>query len=93
MEGWQVARTRGQCRREQSWCRRSSGSRSERHCTLPSPADQKADLDRQVAPLATLAAENEMRVALVVPEVGNGLNGTESPIGELAAQAVGNNGL
>jgi hypothetical protein len=40
-----------------------------------------------------LAAENEMRVALVVPEVGNGLNGTESPIGELAAQAVGNNGL
>ena len=40
-----------------------------------SSADQKADLDRQVARLAAFAAENGMRVARVVAEVGSGLNG------------------
>ncbi len=40
-----------------------------------SSADQKADLDRQVARLAALAAENGMWVAKVVAEVGSGLNG------------------
>ncbi|CAB1128277.1 Resolvase YneB [Candidatus Hydrogenisulfobacillus filiaventi] len=38
-------------------------------------ADQKADLDRQVARLAAFAAEKRMRVAKVVAEVGSGLNG------------------
>ncbi len=40
-----------------------------------SSGDQKADLDRQVARLAAFAAENGMRVAKVVAEVGSGLNG------------------
>ena len=40
-----------------------------------SSGDQKADLDRQVARLATYAAENRLRVAKVVSEVGSGLNG------------------
>jgi putative resolvase len=40
-----------------------------------STADQKADLDRQVARLAAFATENDMRVAKVVAEVGSGLNG------------------
>ena len=40
-----------------------------------SSADQKADLDRQVARLAAFAAENGMRVAKVVAEVGSGRNG------------------
>ena len=40
-----------------------------------SSADQKADLERQVARLAAFAAENSMRVAKVVAEVGSGLNG------------------
>lgn len=40
-----------------------------------SSADQKADLERQVARLATFAAENGLRVARVVAEVGSGLNG------------------
>lgn len=40
-----------------------------------SSADQKADLDRQVARLASFAAENGIKVAKVVAEVGSGLNG------------------
>ena len=40
-----------------------------------SSADQKADLDRQVARLAAFAAAHGMRVAKVVAEVGSGLNG------------------
>lgn len=40
-----------------------------------SSADQKADLDRQVARLAAFAAENGFRVAKVVSEIGSGLNG------------------
>lgn len=40
-----------------------------------SSADQKADLDRQVARLATFASEQGLRVAKVVAEVGGGLNG------------------
>ena len=40
-----------------------------------SSADQGTDLDRQVARLATFAAENGMRVAKVVAEGGSGLNG------------------
>ncbi|CAB1128726.1 Resolvase YneB [Candidatus Hydrogenisulfobacillus filiaventi] len=40
-----------------------------------SSADQKTDLDRQVARLAAFAAERGIRVAKVVAEVGSGLNG------------------
>jgi len=40
-----------------------------------SSADQRADLDRQVARLAAFAAERGIRVAKVVAEVGSGLNG------------------
>jgi len=40
-----------------------------------SSADQKADLDRQIARLSAFAAENGIRVAKVVAEVGSGLNG------------------
>lgn len=40
-----------------------------------SSADQRADLDRQVARLAAFAAEKEIKVAKVVAEVGSGLNG------------------
>jgi predicted site-specific integrase-resolvase len=40
-----------------------------------SSADQKADLERQVARLAAFAAEQGMRVTKVVAEVGSGLNG------------------
>ncbi|WP_027893369.1 MULTISPECIES: IS607 family transposase [Calidithermus] len=40
-----------------------------------SSADQKADLDRQVARLAAFAAERGIKVAKVVAEVGSGLNG------------------
>jgi len=40
-----------------------------------SAADQRADLDRQVARLAAFAAERGIRGATVVTEVGRGLNG------------------
>lgn len=40
-----------------------------------SSADQKADLDRQVARLAAFAAEKGIKVAKVVTEVGGGLIG------------------
>ncbi|HEY8503752.1 MAG TPA: IS607 family transposase [Gemmataceae bacterium] len=40
-----------------------------------SSADQRADLDRQVARLAAFAAEQGIKVAKVVAEVGSGLNG------------------
>jgi len=40
-----------------------------------SSADQKADLDRQVARLAAFAAEKGIQVAKVVAEVGSGLEG------------------
>jgi putative resolvase len=40
-----------------------------------SSADQKADLDREVARLAAFAAENGIPVAKVVAGVGSGLNG------------------
>jgi len=40
-----------------------------------SSADQKADLDRQVARLAVYAAEKSWRVTEVVKEIGSGLNG------------------
>lgn len=40
-----------------------------------SSTDQKSDLDRQVARLAVFAAEQGLRVAEVVKEVGSGLNG------------------
>ncbi|MBS3933840.1 MAG: IS607 family transposase [Truepera sp.] len=38
-------------------------------------ADQKADLDRQVARLSEFAAANKLHVVAVVKEVGSGLNG------------------
>lgn len=38
-------------------------------------ADQKTDLDRQVAQLAAFAADKGLTVAKVVAEVGSGLNG------------------
>ncbi|MDA8215921.1 MAG: IS607 family transposase [Nitrospiraceae bacterium] len=40
-----------------------------------SSADQKADLDRQVARLSEFAAINRLRVVEVVREIGSGLNG------------------
>lgn len=40
-----------------------------------SSADQKADLDRQVARLAVYAAEKSWRVTKMVKEIGSGLNG------------------
>ncbi|MBK8533952.1 MAG: IS607 family transposase [Candidatus Competibacteraceae bacterium] len=40
-----------------------------------SSADQKPDLERQVARLAVYAAENSLRVTEVVKEIGSGLNG------------------
>jgi putative resolvase len=40
-----------------------------------SSADQKPDLERQVARLAVYAAENSLRVTEVIKEVGSGLNG------------------
>ncbi|MBK8750700.1 MAG: IS607 family transposase [Candidatus Competibacteraceae bacterium] len=40
-----------------------------------SSADQKADLERQIARLAVYAAENRWRVTEMVKEVGSGLNG------------------
>lgn len=40
-----------------------------------SSADQKADLERQMARLALYAAENSLRVTEIVKEVGSGLNG------------------
>lgn len=43
-----------------------------------SSADQRADLDRQVARLAAFAAEKGIRVAKVVAEVGSGMNGHRS---------------
>ena len=39
-----------------------------------SSADQKPDLERQVARLAVYAAENSLRVTEIVQEVGSGLN-------------------
>ncbi|MCL6521907.1 MAG: IS607 family transposase [Firmicutes bacterium] len=53
-------------------------NREERGAVLyarVSSADQKADLDRQVARLAAFAAEQGIRVAKVVAEVGSGLDG------------------
>jgi hypothetical protein len=44
-------------------------------CWGGAAADQKPDLDRQVARLAAFAAEWRLRVAKVVAEVGSGLNG------------------
>jgi predicted site-specific integrase-resolvase len=40
-----------------------------------SSADQRADLDRQVARLAAFAADKGVKVAKVVAEIGSGLNG------------------
>lgn len=40
-----------------------------------SSADQKVDLERQIARLAVYAAENSLRVTDVVKEIGSGLNG------------------
>lgn len=40
-----------------------------------SSADQKSDLDRQVARLSEFAASKRMRVIEVVKEIGSGLNG------------------
>lgn len=40
-----------------------------------SSADQKPDLERQVARLAVYAAEHRLRVTEVVKEIGSGLNG------------------
>jgi predicted site-specific integrase-resolvase len=40
-----------------------------------SSADQKGDLDRQVARLSEFAAINKLRVVDVVKEIGSGLNG------------------
>jgi putative resolvase len=40
-----------------------------------SSADQRADLDRQIARLAACAAEKGVKVAKVVAEIGSGLNG------------------
>lgn len=40
-----------------------------------SSADQKPDLERQVARLAVYAAEKSLRVTEIVKEVGSGLNG------------------
>lgn len=40
-----------------------------------SSADQKADLDRQIARLSELAAARKLRVVEVIKEIGSGLNG------------------
>ncbi|MBX5465819.1 MAG: IS607 family transposase [Clostridia bacterium] len=55
-----------------------ASERAERGAVLyarVSSADQKADLDRQVARLAAFSAEKGIKVARVVAEVGSGLNG------------------
>ncbi len=44
------------------------------YARVPS-ADQKADLDRQIARLSEYAANRQLRVVEVVKEVGSGLNG------------------
>ena len=45
-----------------------------------SSADQKADLDRQVARLSEHAAQNHMVVSEVVRETGSGLNGNRKKL-------------
>jgi putative resolvase len=40
-----------------------------------SSADQKSDLDRQIARLSEFAASQQLRVIEVIKEVGSGLNG------------------
>ena len=40
-----------------------------------SSADQKGDLDRQVARLIKFANANRLKVALTITEIGSGLNG------------------
>src|SRR5664279_1783446 len=40
-----------------------------------SGADQKSDLDRQIAWLSEFAASKQLRVIEVIKEVGSGLNG------------------
>ena len=47
--------------------------------------DQRADLDRQVAPLAGWAAGQRIGVAEVVTEVGSGLNGRRPKLARLLA--------
>ena len=48
-----------------------------------SSSDQKADLDSQVARLATYAANNDLKVSTVVTEVGSGMNGKRAKLTKL----------
>ena len=57
-----------------------------------SSADQKADLERQIARLAVYAAEKSLRVTEVVKEIGSGLNGFGRAIGYTSTLASGNAG-
>src|SRR5918992_1177234 len=47
--------------------------------------DQRADLDRQVAPLSAWATEQGLGVAQVVTEVGSGINGRRPKLRRLLA--------
>ena len=50
--------------------------KEELHCTPElSSADQKSDLDRQIARLSEFAASQGLKVVTVVKEIGSGLNG------------------
>ena len=48
-----------------------------------SSSDQKADLDSQVARLATYAANNDLKVSTIVTEVGSGMNGKRAKLTKL----------
>jgi len=48
-----------------------------------SSQDQKADLDGQVARLATFAASNDLKVTTIVTEVGSGMNGKRVKLNKL----------
>ncbi|MES1265067.1 MAG: IS607 family transposase [Variovorax sp.] len=52
-----------------------------------SSADQRADLDRQVARLTTYAVAQGWRVTGVVSEVGSGMNGRRPKLRQLLADA------
>ncbi|MDS1272714.1 IS607 family transposase, partial [Lipingzhangella sp. LS1_29] len=56
------------------------------YCRVSS-ADQKPDLDRQVARVVQTATDQGMPVAEVVTEVGSGLNGRRSKLHRLLADA------
>jgi predicted site-specific integrase-resolvase len=54
-----------------------------------SSADQKADLDRQLARLTEYAVAHKLPIVDAVKEVGSGLNGHRKGMGEAAAQFCG----